>query len=362
MRILYGVVGEGMGHATRTRVVCEHLVANGHRVKIAASGRAHDYLAARFEDVVRIQGLTLKYVDNAMDRDGSVTQNLVAAPSLVRANLATYFDDILDFDPHLVLTDFDAFAYYYGKVRRVPIVSIDNHQAIARCKHGDDIKQGAKLDYQLTKAFVRAKVPGCDHYVVTTFFEARVRKSCADDTIIVPPILRREILDAKKDAKAGPHVLVYQTSTTDSRLIPTLRSFPKERFIVYGLRRDAKMGNVVLKDFDERAFVEDLAGARAVLANGGSSLLGESIYLGKPIYSVPIAHQFEQIMNARYVERHGYGTTTEQLDPDVLGRFLRDTDKFAARVAEHEQDGNDELYEVLDWLLPRLKKKAKKRK
>ena len=32
MRILYGVTGEGMGHATRSKVVCEHLLAQGHKV------------------------------------------------------------------------------------------------------------------------------------------------------------------------------------------------------------------------------------------------------------------------------------------------------------------------------------------
>src|SRR5687767_7766027 len=34
MRILYGVVGEGMGHATRSRVVLAHLLASGHEVKV----------------------------------------------------------------------------------------------------------------------------------------------------------------------------------------------------------------------------------------------------------------------------------------------------------------------------------------
>jgi uncharacterized protein (TIGR00661 family) len=44
VKILYGVVGEGMGHAMRSRVVLEHLVAQGHEVEIMASGRATDFL------------------------------------------------------------------------------------------------------------------------------------------------------------------------------------------------------------------------------------------------------------------------------------------------------------------------------
>jgi len=46
MRILYGVVGEGMGHAIRSRVVLEELVKK-HDVQVVVSGRAHDYLQKR---------------------------------------------------------------------------------------------------------------------------------------------------------------------------------------------------------------------------------------------------------------------------------------------------------------------------
>ena len=53
MRILYGVVGEGMGHAIRSKTICEHLVSEGHEVKIVVSGRAHALLAASFDDVVK---------------------------------------------------------------------------------------------------------------------------------------------------------------------------------------------------------------------------------------------------------------------------------------------------------------------
>ena len=47
MRILYGVVGEGMGHAMRSRVVLEHLFGQGHEVEIMVSGRASDKPSAR---------------------------------------------------------------------------------------------------------------------------------------------------------------------------------------------------------------------------------------------------------------------------------------------------------------------------
>jgi len=41
MRILYGVVGEGMGHAMRSRVVLDELVKR-HHVQVVLSGRAYE--------------------------------------------------------------------------------------------------------------------------------------------------------------------------------------------------------------------------------------------------------------------------------------------------------------------------------
>jgi uncharacterized protein (TIGR00661 family) len=362
MRVLYGVVGEGMGHATRSKVVCEYLVSQGHDVKIVVSGRAHSFLSKSFPDVVEIKGLTLRYVDNAMAKGGSLAQNLLAAPGLLYENVSAYYEKVIDFDPHVVISDFDSFAYLFGKRHRLPVLSIDNHQMICRCKHAPEIKHRAKVDYRLTKAFVKAKLPGCEHYLITSFFYPKIRKKYADTTTLVPPILRGTVLDAKKKARLGEHVLVYQTSTSDKRLIPTLNKVEKERFVVYGLRRNAVEGNCILKDFSEDGLVEDLAQARAVVTNGGLSLIGEALYLGKPVYSVPVQHQFEQLMNARYLEGLGYGLAADLVDPDVLRLFLSENAKYAARVREHAQDGNSALFEAVDEILRRFAKSEKKKK
>lgn len=356
MRILYGVVGEGMGHATRSKVVCEHLVEAGHDVCIVVSGRAHGFLAKTFRQVVEIRGLTIRYVDNRMDRDGTLARNLVAAPAMLASNVDAYFRKVAPFKPQAVISDFDSFAYVFGKRHGLPVLSIDNQQIISRCKLGKFAKKGARTDYQMTKAFVRAKLPACDDYVVTTFFFPPVRPKFQKTTTLVPPILRKNVLAAKARARAGEHVLVYQTSTSDTALLDELNRVKDARFVVYGLRKNARVGNCTLKDFSEDGFVEDLATCRAVVANGGLSLLGEAIYLGKPVFSVPVANQYEQVLNARYLEELGWGLGAEAIDATVLGLFLGETGKYAKRVARHEQDDNRMLFERVDEVLARFEK------
>ena len=92
VQILYGVVGEGMGHATRSRVVVEYLARAGHRIKVVVSGRAHAFLSDKlraYENVTleEIHGLVLSYFGNELDRAQSVFSNLKSAPKAIRKNV-----------------------------------------------------------------------------------------------------------------------------------------------------------------------------------------------------------------------------------------------------------------------------------
>jgi len=349
MRILYGVVGEGMGHATRSKVVIDHLIKRKHKVKIVVSGRAYGFLKRYFSDVVEIRGLTIKYAAGAMDRDWSIVQNVLLSPSMLVQNAAAYLDDVRHFKPKFVLSDFDSYAWFFAQRFGLPIVSIDNQQIIHKCKHTGEILKGVKADYRATRAFVKAKLPGCEHYVITSFFTPAIRAKYRDRVTLVPPILRKEILEARPTR--GEHVLVYQTSTSDKSLIEQLNRLRERKFVVYGLGRDEVRGNCTLHSFSEQRFVRDLASARAVVTNGGLSLIHEAIYFGKPILSVPVRHQFEQEMNARYLEQYGYGLAAPHIDADVLDAFLRQERSYTDALAHHRQKGNEVLYRTVDRLL-----------
>jgi uncharacterized protein (TIGR00661 family) len=309
-------------------------------------------LKRHFSDVVEIKGLTIRYSKGAMDRDVSVLQNVLFSPSMLLQNASKYMEDVRHFKPKIVLSDFDSYAYFFAMRFGLPIISIDNQQIIHKCKHAKEITKGVQTDYRATRAFVKAKLPGCDHYVITSFFTPPIRGKFDGKVTIVPPILRREILDAAPTV--GDHVLVYQTSTSDRALLGELNKIQKRKFIVYGLRREAVEGNCILRSFSEQAFVRDLASARAVVTNGGLSLIHEAIYLGKPILSVPVRRQFEQEMNARYLEAYGYGLAAPRMEADVLDAFLRQERQYVRALRHHHQKGNEVTYRTVDRLIADL--------
>src|SRR5215813_12776928 len=207
MKILYGVVGEGMGHAMRSRVVLEHLVGRGHEVEIMASGRAVDFLGKRFANVNRIHGLHMIYEENRVRRGKTLWSNVLNGAAALPRQIAAYFDLISAFRPEVVISDFESWTYFFAKAHGLPVISIDNMQVINRASHPPELLAGYEAEFQITKAFVKSKLPFCDRYLITTFFYPELRK---DRTKLVPPILRPEILAAR--ATPGEHVLVYQTA------------------------------------------------------------------------------------------------------------------------------------------------------
>lgn len=344
MKILYGVPGEGMGHATRSKVIITHLLEQGHQVQVVSSARAYHFLNQAFPDLVHeIKGFHLAYRQAAVSKLGTALLTLRSAPENLRRNFERYRQLLSSFSPEVVISDFESFSYFFAKQHRLPLISIDNMQVMSRCTLDIAVPKQERASYAIARNIVRSKVPRSDHYLISSFFDVPV---CKERTTLVPPIIRREILEA--EPSTGFHVLVYQTSTSQANLVEVLQQLPAEQFCVYGFNKEESHGNVQLKAFSEQGFIRDLASAKAVVANGGFSLLSEAVYLRKPICSVPIVGQFEQFVNAAYVERMGYGRHFAGFTADGLKAFLYDLSRFRERLKGYAQEGNTALFAEVD--------------
>ena len=64
--------------------------------------------------------------------------------------------------------------------------------------------------------------------------------------------------------------------------------------------------------------------------------------------ALPLAGQFEQEMNARYLERMAFGTAADSLDEPSLERFLEREPVHEEALAGYGQDGNVETLEAVE--------------
>jgi uncharacterized protein (TIGR00661 family) len=349
MKILYGVPGEGMGHATRSKVVVDYLLKK-HDVRIVSSGRAFGFLNESFPGrVSEIEGFHLAYKNARVDKFKTALSILKSATGSLRKNFIKYMELSKTFFPDLVISDFESFAFWFALQHRIPIISIDNMQIISRCDLEVRIPPEEKANCRITKNIIRAKVPGCRNYLITTFFYPTITKQ---PTVLVPPILRDKILS--RQPSWGNHLVVYQTSESQDKLIADLQALGQETFHVYGFNRSENHGNVILKTFSEDGFIDDLASCKGVIANGGFSLISEAVYLKKPVCSIPIQNQFEQFVNAAYIEKLGYGRHFGKMASDSIKAFLYDIERFRDNLAGYCQNGNELLFQAIEREIEKL--------
>jgi uncharacterized protein (TIGR00661 family) len=347
MQILYGVPSEGMGHATRSKVVIEYLLQQKHDVQIVTSGRAFSFLQNHFPGCVHeIEGYHLAYKNAEVSIAKTFFNTLKDAPKKLQANFLQYKNLHKNLHPDLVISDFESFTHFFAKTQNLPLISIDNIQMLNRCKLEIEIPASEKNNFNIAKTITKAKVAGASHYFISSFFEAPIVKK---NTSFVPPIIRDEILKTK--TSKGKHILVYQTSTSQNDLIEQLQKIKSEQFFVFGFNKEETHSNVQLKKFSESEFVKLLADAKAVICNGGYSFISEAVYLHKPICSVPIANQFEQFVNAAYIQKYAFGRHFNQFTADNIKAFLFDLPMFENNLKSYKQDGNKKLFAALDdWM------------
>ncbi len=335
LRVLYGVNGEGMGHATRSEVVIDSLLAR-HDVRVVASGAAFRFLRERLPRVDRIFGPTFALEQGEIRRWATVRQNLRLARDELPDTIRSWADEVDDWEPDVVISDFEPLAGAYARLTRTPLIAVGNINALDRCRHDREIVGREREDYLLARAVAHSMVPGAVEYIVTTFFRPPLARGA---TTLVPPIVRPEIVEARR--VRGDHLVVY--SSGDEAPIEALRA-AGIRCLVYGMRggptEAVVEGNLEFRPQSGEGFVEALRTARGVVTGGGFSLLSEAVYLGKPILSVPLRGQFEQLMNARYAERLGYGVCAPRVSPELVRDFVQRLPEFESSLATYRQSGN----------------------
>ncbi len=347
MKILYGVCGVGMGHVMRSAVVARYLESRGHAVRFASTGRALDYLVQRWPgQVTGVPGLATIITDNSVAPEATLLFNMMMQPLCVPLHVLSLLD--VGFDPpDVVVTDFDPWTARYARLTGTPLVAVDNIHFANRCVHPPQVVVGDLDAAAVMFPALENIVPGAHRYLVTTFVDAPV---CKPNTTLHLPILRPEVLRAK-GARPNAYVVAYLNDMADHRgCAATLGQLgvPVRLYGEKGRTTETTVGNVTLCPFSDARFIADVAASGAVIGGAGFTFMTEAIYLGRPMLAVPFRGQFEQILNANYLEALGYGERACDLDPDRVSAFLSRVPAYTAELRGFAHDGNRELLAAVE--------------
>lgn len=326
-RILYAVAGDGFGHATRAHSVAERLLARGHDVQLLTSHKGRDYLLRYFPGRIHdVLGLLTIHREGHVRLFRTVTFNTAVALRAMRASNRSVLRLFDRLQPDLVVTDFEPFAPFWANRLGVPFLSLDNQHLLTHCRI--DVPWSSAFDFLAAYLTVRLYYVRAKRYLITSFIDAPVIHQPAT---VLPPVLRPKLYTVRP--RAGDFLLAYKgAGGENAALQDTLRGFDRMPVVAYGFGALGVRGGTTYKAIDPEGFLDDLAGCAGVIATAGHSLVCECLHLRKPLLLQPVAHQFEQIVNAYHVERMGVGLHRARIDVRGLEDFADRLDGFRAAL------------------------------
>lgn len=337
-RIFYSMAGEGRGHATRVRAIVEQL-REEHEFTLFAPAAAFDMLSRAYAGtdvrVTRIPGLLFHYSHQRLDylrTLGHAAAYLWGLGSLVRQLEAEIHRE----QPDLVITDFEPALPRAAERCGVPYLSID-HQHFLTASDLSALPKPLQHRAWMMGPAVRAYYGNQVESVISSFYFPPL-KPTNERVTQTGVLLRPEVLNVRPSSDG--HVLVYLRRFAEQSQLDALQHCGCE-VRVYGLGNRPRDGRLSFRAINEQTFLEDLASCDALVSNAGNQLVGEALYLGKPVFAIPEVGNFEQFINAHFLRAEGGGdwVTTDQFDDRRLQRFLSDSDNFRLAINRDRLNG-----------------------
>ncbi|MBD3163767.1 hypothetical protein GF323_01060 [Candidatus Woesearchaeota archaeon] len=336
-RILFGVQGEGMGHAIRSDILLRYLTKN-HEIRIFAGNRAYKFLSKRFRHVEEIESQNIGYKNSRVVFFGTIWLNLKKFPKF-RVSYRKLKQTVKDFQPDIIISDFEALTNFLGNFSKAPLIQINNQNDIIFRKNKLKLSQVAAYinTWLVTKVFTF----GADKYIMYSLdpMEDTEKK------IYTGNLIKDEM--KKRKHRYGDHIFVYQTSNTGEKLIDILKQLD-ENFIVYGFNKNKKEKNIIFRKFNDDIYFEDYCEAKALIANGGLTTITEAIYMKKPILSIPIKGQYEQVFNAKTVEKMGFGMYLKEGSKEKITEFLNKQPKYTKNLQKYKPISNEQIFRKVE--------------
>jgi uncharacterized protein (TIGR00661 family) len=199
---------------------------------------------------------------------------------------------------------------------------------------------------------VRLFYSGQVETVVSSFFAPPLLKGINHPVTQIGVLLRPEILAAPRACDG--HLLVYLRKFASPALFSALRGLGRP-VRIYGLGERPSEGLIRFHAIDQRRFLEDLASCEALISTAGNQVVGEALFLGKPVLAMPESNNHEQYINAHFLRQSGAGdwVELESVTVDDLRRFLERLDEFRSHIDVEWLNGNPAALAAIKRHLPR---------
>lgn len=338
--IMMSMSGEGRGHATRAHTLTEALKQD-HHILLYTFGDALEFLSRIYADddrveVVGIDGLIFHYVNNKLNLSKSIYEGLKFYFSgRLQKQIQFLCDEIQTRQPDVLITDFEPILPRAATRCHVPYLSL-THQ------HFMVAYDLSSLPWKLRWHARSMAIAVYLHYsrqvetMIASFFRPKLNDRWKQ-AISLGAIIRPELHEL--NPQQGDYLLSYLRKHTTEQTIETLCQSPIP-IKIYGVGELEPVGNATFHAIDPETFIHDLAGSKAVVSAAGNQLLGECLFLGKPVLAIPESNHHEQLINSHFLRKMKCGdfVTIDQFQLSDLQNFLNHLPEYQQQIAETCQD------------------------
>ncbi|MDA3948032.1 MAG: glycosyltransferase [Spirochaeta sp.] len=293
--IALSCTGEGFGHAARTVALAEEL-RKTCRLVIFCPPHLFPFMRQHLSDVPLEEIPYFSFVKfrDRIDYARTVYANL---PALIRfpVSVRRIVSRLRRYRVSALISDYDPFGSAAAKALGVPVLQINHPAVVLRQREFSLQSLLAKIVSVLLMGTYQRKL-------VVSFYNGDVG-----------PVVRRSIVAGYRSAE--DFFVVY--------VKPTYRDS-----VLQALSRQGVTKVHVFPDPQKR-MADYLGRCRAVISSAGHQFMSEALVLGKPIFVVPQAGQYEQLLNARMLARSGRGewARLQELD-ERLATFIGNIDQY----------------------------------
>ncbi|HEY4484458.1 MAG TPA: glycosyltransferase family protein [Candidatus Paceibacterota bacterium] len=339
-KILYGICGIGNGHIYRQLPIIDHF-AKGCEIMIFAHGASYNFYTEYFKDnaSVRIVWVAVPFYVGA--KDGLNFK--VTAETFLDREQDVFKTNCLALDraqkeldkPDLVITDYEPISAQYAYARNVPLITIDQ-QSKYLC--GDFPRELGGFTFEDEIARLRMFFPRVDARIACSFFNVPIKDN-PDNVSVYPPILKDSIIQLHRDPISNSF-LVYISAAreygqTAENIVEILALQKNSKFHLFMPESEGFVSeyppNISIYKHGDPIFLDIVERCSGIISTAGHSLLSEAMYLGIPVYAIPVS-PYEQHMNAKVISENSFGVAYPKIDSKQLEYFIENIPKFEKMI------------------------------
>ena len=332
MKFLFVVQGEGRGHMTQAIALQNLILKHGHEVSCVMVGKnPHKDIPTFFYNNIKCEIVPFEspyFITDKDNRSMNIWKTIIynlSKFSFYYKNLSLIDTKIKEHNIDTVINfyDFLCGVYFMRFNPSVKLICI-GHQYLSEHSefvYPDKVSQNDKFWY-LSNTWITSS--RASKKLALSF--RKMPDILKDNIYVVPPLLRKEALDATPSVE--DYILVYMVNAGFSEdIIAWHKEHPEVAIQLFCDRNDIEDGTVFNKNLtfnklNDKKFLESMKSCKAYASTAGFESICEAMYMGKPILMVPPEGHFEQSCNALDAQISGAGIQSDSFDLAKLIKYI----------------------------------------